>query len=156
MIETSQRALTARAPHAHRGRRTGRFMLHYFEMCAPMCLGFAVGDLVYLWAADRLGYSDPFVQLPALSVAVVTFSMTAPMAAWMHFRGMPWRAIAEMSSVMSILALALLAGGWLAILPDGDLVLVEHAAMMPAMLIPMFLRLDLYASGRHTAHSSGG
>jgi hypothetical protein len=30
-------------------------------------------------------------------------------------------------------------------------VLVEHGAMMPAMLVPMFLRLDLYTEG-HAAH----
>ena len=31
--------------------QVGRFVLHYFEMCIPMCIGFAVGDLVYFWVA---------------------------------------------------------------------------------------------------------
>lgn len=136
-----------------RSRRTGQFLLHYFEMCAPMCVGFAVGDLVYFWAAGLFGYSHPFSELPELSVLVVTFTMTAPMAAWMVYRGMPRRATAEMSATMPILALVLLALGWLAILPRGDLALLEHGLMMPAMLIPMFLHLDLYTGGaRHAAH----
>jgi hypothetical protein len=38
--------------------RIGHFLLHYGEMCVPMCIGFAVGDLVYFWAAGLLGYSE--------------------------------------------------------------------------------------------------
>ena len=72
---------------------------------------FAVGDLIYF---DRgaLGYLDPFTELPVLSVLVVTFAMTAPMTAWMLYRGMPRRATWEMSVTMPILAIILLTLGW--------------------------------------------
>lgn len=146
---------TAITPRVGRGSQVGRFLLHYFEMCMPMCIGFAVGDLAYFWAAGRFGYSDPFRELPELSVLVVTFTMTAPMAAWMLFRGMQRRPIAEMSAAMPVLAFVLLALGWLAIAPRADLALLEHGLMMPVMLIPMFFRLDLYTGraghGTHTA-----
>src|SRR6266540_4595618 len=137
-------------------REIGHFVVHYFEMCLPMCVGFALGDLVYFWAAGLFGYSHPFRQLPELSVLVITFTMTAPMVAWMLFRGMPRRPTAEMSAVMPALAIVLLALGWLAIVPKGDLALLEHGLMMPAMLVPMFFRLDLYTgraghTGRHRA-----
>ena len=132
----------------------GHFVLHYFEMCIPMCVGFAVGDLLYFWAAGQLGYSEPFSDLPEVSVLVITLTMTAPMAAWMVFRDMPRRAIVEMSAAMPILALVLLTLGWLAILPRGELALLEHGLMMPAMLVPMLFRLDLYAGG-HAAHAFG-
>jgi hypothetical protein len=143
------------APKASRRTQSGHFVLHYFEMCAPMCVGFAVGDLIYFWAAGRFGYSEPFRQLPELSVLVVTLTMTAPMTVWMLFRGMPRRATAEMSAVMPVLAIILLALGWLDIVSKGDLALLEHELMMPAMLVPMFFRLDLYTgraghTGRHT------
>jgi hypothetical protein len=62
----------------------------------------------------------------------------------MLFRRMPRRPIAEMSAAMPILAILLLALGWLGALPMSDLALLEHGLMMPAMLIPMFVRLDLY------------
>src|SRR5919197_970621 len=94
----------------------GRFALHFFEMCAPMCVGFATGDLIYFWAAGRFGYAHPFKELPELSVVVVTFTMTAPMVAWMVYRGMPRRPIAEMAVVMSVLGAALLVFGWLSVL----------------------------------------
>ena len=143
-----------------RRRQVRHFVRHYVEMCAPMCIGFAVGDLVYFWVAGRFGYSEPFSELPEVSVLVVTFTMTAPMVAWMLFRGMPRRETAEMAAVMPILAVALLALGWLALVPKSDLALLEHGVMVPAMLVPMFFRLDLYTgraghTGRHTARLSG-
>ena len=86
---------TALAPNVSLRGQVGRFILHYFEMCIPMCIGFAVADLVYFWAAELLGYSEPFAELPMLSVLVVTLSMTAPMTAWMLYRGMPARTIGK-------------------------------------------------------------
>jgi hypothetical protein len=143
---------TAIRQRVSRRSRVGHFVLHYFEMCLPMCLGFVVGDLVYFWAAGLFGYSEPFSELPVLSVLVVTFSMTAPMTAWMLVRGMPRRAIVEMSATMPVLAIVLLAFGWLGLVPMGNLALLEHGLMMPVMLVPMLLRLDLYAG--HMAHNS--
>lgn len=127
-----------------------RFLVHYFEMCVPMCIGFAIGDVIYFALAGRIGYSEPFEELPVLSMAVVTFTMTAPMTAWMLYRGMPRRAIAEMTATMPVLAVVLLALGGLGVAEMGNLALLEHALMMPAMLVPMLFRVDLYAG--HMAH----
>jgi hypothetical protein len=141
---TSSHVDTVLTPKVGLRKKLGHFVLHYFEMCLPMCIGFAAGDLVYFWAAGRFGYSHPFSQLPELSALLVSFTMTAPMTAWMLFRGMPRRATAEMSAAMPLLALVLLALGWLAILAKSNLVLLEHGLMMPIMLIPMLFRLDVY------------
>jgi hypothetical protein len=129
---------------AGRPKEIAHFVRHYLEMCLPMCIGFALGDLVYFWTAKQFGYAHPFRELPELSVLVVTFTMTAPMTAWMLFRRMPRRATAEMTAAMPTLALGLLVLGWLALLPKGDLALLEHGLMMPAMLAPMLFRLDVY------------
>ena len=126
-------------------RQVGHFALHFGEMCLPMCLGFAVGDAVYFWLAGLAGYGEPFSELPVLSVVVVTFAMTAPMTAWMLYRGMPRRPTVEMSAAMPSLAVVLLILGWSAIVPMADLALLEHGLMMPVMLIPMLWRIDLYA-----------
>jgi hypothetical protein len=131
-------------PAASRLAQAGHFALHFFEMCIPMCIGFAVGDAIYFGVASLLGYSDPFAELPVLSLAVVTFNMTAPMAAWMRFRGMPRPAIAEMSAAIVVLAVVLLCLGWLGLMSMSTLPLLAHGLMMPAMLVPMLLRLDLY------------
>ena len=135
------------------GPQIGRFTLPFGEMCVPMCIGFAIGDLVYFRLAGMAGYVEPFTELPVLSVLVVTLTMTAPMTAWMLYRGMPGRPVAEMSAAMPILAVVLLALGWLGILQLGNLALLEHGLMMPVMLVPMLVRLDLY-TGR-TDHAMG-
>jgi hypothetical protein len=140
---------TALAPSVSRLGQIGRFVLHYFEMCIPMCIGFAVGDIVYFRVAGLLGYSEPFAELPVLSVLVVTFAMTAPMTAWIRHRGMPSRAIWEMSATMPILAFSLLGLGWLGVVAMGDLALLMHGLMMPAMLVPMLLRPGFYTSHMH-------
>jgi hypothetical protein len=149
MIETSEGAgsdigTIAVSALKRRSNEVGHFVLHYFEMCVPMCVGFALGDLVYFWVAGRLGYSHPFEDIPELSVLVVTLSMTAPMTAWMLFRKMPRRPTVEMSAAMPVLALALLVLGWVGTLPRQDLALLEHGLMMPVMLVPMLFRLDAY------------
>jgi hypothetical protein len=138
------RALAPPSAPATGLKQVGQFALHYLEMCAAMCIGFAAGDALYFWLASLAGYSKPFSQLPVLSVVLVTVFMTAPMTAWMLHRGMPRRAIVEMSAAMPILAVALLGLGWIGALPMSSLALAEHALMMPAMLIPMLLDLDLY------------
>jgi hypothetical protein len=140
---------TTLAPNVRLRGRAGRFVLHYFEMCIPMCVGFAVGDVIYFWAAGLFGYSEPFTELPVLSVVVVTFTMTAPMTAWMLYRGMPRRATWEMTATMPIVALVLLLFGGLGALPMGGLALLEHALMMPVMLVPMVLRPGVYAGHMH-------
>ena len=43
---------TALAPKVSLRGQVGRFVLHYFEMCIPMCIGFAVGDLIYFSIAE--------------------------------------------------------------------------------------------------------
>ena len=135
-----------------RHRRTrlfsgARFTLHFLEMCVPMCLGWGIGDAIYFAAADPLGSPEPFRDWPELSLAIVTFNMTAPMVAWMRFRGMPARPTAEMAAGMVVLALLLLLAGWLGIAAMESLPWLAHGLMMPAMLIPMLLRFELY-SGR--------
>jgi hypothetical protein len=134
----------------HRLAGAGHFALHFLEMCMPMCIGWAVGDLVYFAVADPLGSSEPFRDWPELSLAVVTFCMTAPMVAWMRFRGMATRPTAEMAAAMVVLALLLLCAGWLGIAGMETLPWLAHGLMMPAMLIPMLLRLELY-----TGHANG-
>src|SRR5919197_679570 len=77
-------------------RPLGHFVRHLLEMCLVMCLGMAVLDGVFYAIARLVGYPDPLVQLPELSTLVVAFNMTAPMVAWMRFRGHDWRPVWEM------------------------------------------------------------
>jgi hypothetical protein len=145
---------TTTAHPARHGRLASlaHFALHFFEMCMPMCIGWAGGDLAYFAVADPLGTSEPFRDWPELSLAIVTFNMTAPMVAWMRFRGMATRPTVEMATAMVVLALLILAAGWLGIAAMESLPWLAHGLMMPAMLVPMLLRLELYSGHAMGAH----
>ena len=133
-------------------KQLGRFGLHFAEMCVPMCIGFMVGDAIYFLIADLAGYAQPFSDLPVLSVCVVTFSMTAPMVAWMRYRHHDQRMIVEMAGSMVVLAVAVLIAGVAGVIDQSEMALAIHGLMMPAMLIPMLAHLDLY-TGKAAAKS---
>jgi len=136
-----------------RKQQLGRFALHFGEMCIPMCVGFMVGDAIYFLIAELAGYSQPFSDLPALSVFVVTFNMTAPMVAWMRYRHHDPRMIREMAGSIIVLAVIVLMAGLTGVIPQSDMALAVHGMMMPAMLIPMLVHLDLYTGKAATETS---
>ncbi len=142
--------------------KVARFALHGLEMCAAMCIGLAALDPLYGWLAAQAGVPNPYLRLPELSVAVVAFNMTLPMVLWMRFRGMDWRLNAEMAAAMVVEAAVILAAYWLGLLPNlpagnvSSLWQAQHALMMPAMLVPMLLRLDHYTGGMAHHHGHEG
>jgi hypothetical protein len=135
----------AKAAHSpSRSKQAAHFGLRFLEMCVPMCIGFMVGDAIYFLIAGAAGYSEPFSELPVLSVVVVTFNMTAPMVWWVAHRHTGSRMIREMAWSMIVLAAALLVAGLAGLVAEDKMALSVHGLMMPAMLIPMLVHLDQY------------
>ena len=134
--------------------QAGHFLWHLLEMVLAMFVGMAVGGPLALWAARMSGYSDPLRQIPEVSALVMVFIMAVPMAAWMRHRDMEWRPIAEMSGAMFVEVILLIGVVWLGILSKTHLLLWQHALMIPAMIVPMLYRFDLY-TGRtgHMGHA---
>lgn len=126
-------------------RPLGHFVRHFVEMCAVMCIGLGVLDLTFFGIMGMIGYSDPLVELPEVSTLVIALNMAVPMVAWMRFRHHEWAPIWEMSGAMFVEAIVLISVFWLGLVPAGrSLFSLQHVLMMPAMLIPMLFRLDLY------------
>jgi hypothetical protein len=121
-----------------------RFVLHFGEMCLAMCVGAGVFGLVFTKLVAGAGYDHPYQQLPELSAFVMLLAMTLPMAAWMRVRGMETRSISEMSAAMAVETLLLVAALRTGVVQGAALLSLQHLLMMPAMLIPMLLRLDAY------------
>jgi hypothetical protein len=87
-------------------------------------------------AVDELGDASLFALMGA--------SMTAPMVAWMRFRGHGWRPCGEMAGAMTVptlLAIALLPTG----VDAGGLMLAEHVLMLVAMFAAMAARPEEYS-----------
>ena len=137
-------------------RSTLRFAGHYAEMLAVMGLGMLVlGGLIAAAAAGLgFGYGEIREDAPALFLAGMGFSMTAPMVWWMQRRGHSWEANRAMALSMilpTLLAIGLLAGG--AVTEMGALLGIQHMLMFPGMLISMLPYRSEYTHSHRHAHA---
>ena len=127
--------------------RVRRFIRHYAEMWGVMLLGMLVLAIPAGLALSAMGSdaSEVRADAPALSLLWMAVSMTVPMVGWMAYRGHSRRANTEMAASMflpTFFAIGLLATG---VMTDfGALMGLEHALMVPSMLIAMLLRVDEY------------
>ena len=77
-------------------------------------------------------------------------TMTVPMVGWMRYRGHGWRANAEMSASMVLPTFAAIAVIGAGLVEDvGTLLVIEHIAMLLAMLAAMLLRPAEYTRHHH-------
>jgi hypothetical protein len=124
--------------------RMKRFVRHYVEMVLAMFVGMAVLGLP-LYAVGS-GWHELAIEAPAIGFLGMAASMTAPMVAWMRYRGHGWRANTEMSMAMVIPTLAVIGLVWADLVTDtGVLMTIEHVAMLAAMAGAMLLRPAEYA-----------
>jgi len=130
------------------------FIRHYIEMLIAMLLGMVVlgvplaaglgvlGVDVWSWESDA----------PELLLLGMAFTMSVPMVAWMRHRGHRWAPAWEMTASMFLPSFAAIALLWAGLVEgSGTLLTIQHAAMLPAMLVAMLLRLDEYTG--HGAHA---
>ena len=131
---------------------TKHLIRHYVEMVIAMFVGMGVlaipADVVL--GAIGIDGDDPAVML--LSMAT---TMTVSMVGWMVYRGHGRRANAEMSASMFVPTFAVIGLLWAGLLTDlGVLMIIEHVAMLLAMLVAMGLRPEEYTCGVHAdAHT---
>ena len=127
---------------------TRHFVRHYVEMVVAMFLGMGV-LLPPLGAALRAAGTS-LHDSDVLMISAMAVTMTAPMIAWMLHRGHGWPVCADMAAAMAIPTLAVLALLWSGLVGDlGTLLVIEHVAMLPSMLVAMLLRRDEYTGAVH-------
>jgi hypothetical protein len=115
---------------------------HYVEMVAVMFAGMGL-----LWApADLVIDTKP----TGAMLATMAFTMTAPMVAWMRWRGHRWQPTVEMAGAMVVPTLAMLALLAANLVTDGGVLLgAEHVVMLAAMLGVMLARREEYTDHAH-------
>jgi hypothetical protein len=129
--------------------RTRRFLRHLLEMTVAMMLGMCVlgaafGVLhVVVFGSGFAAAWQRHVELAAFAMA---FNMTLPMLLWMRHRGHSWERGGEMATAMVVPALALLVLFWLGVIPEGPVVPLQMALMLPAMILLMLYRADEYSA----------
>jgi hypothetical protein len=132
---------------------TRHFIRHYLEMIAAMIAGMVVLGIPAEGALHLIGSSSSDLRddAPAIALLGMATMMTVPMVAVMRYRGHAWRPCWEMSASMFIPTFGVIAVLGTGISDDfGALMMIEHAAMLPAMLLAMLLRYDEYAGCGHT------
>jgi len=111
------------------------FIRHYLEMVVAMLLGMLVLGLPLA----------TLLHAPELELLNMAITMTLPMVAWMRYRGHGWQPVWEMSAAMFVptfVALGLLWAG--SVEDEHTLLMIQHTAMFPLMLLAMLLRPSEY------------
>jgi hypothetical protein len=140
-------------PGPHHGS-TGRFLRHYAEMVVAMFAGMFVLMAPTGWLLAALGTSWSRLS-PAMYMFAMALTMTAPMVAWMRYRGHAWRPNMEMAASMLIPTAAVMALLWAGVATSGGLMVPEHVAMLACMLAAMLLRRDEYSCATHVVGANG-
>ena len=131
---------------------TRHFIRHYVEMVVAMFLGMAVLGVPAVAVLGLVGMSSSELHndAPALLLFGMAMTMTAPMVAWMRYRGHGWPASAEMAAAMFIPTFGVIALLWGGLIDNtGTLLEIQHVVMFPSMLVAMLLRRDEYTGALH-------
>ena len=119
---------------------TKHFIRHYVEMVIAMFVGMAVLYMPAELALNAIGSSWDELSDPLMFLGMAT-TMTLPMVAWMTYRGHGLRSGGEMAASMFLPTFAVIGVLWADVFTDvGALMVIEHAAMLLAMLGVMLLR----------------
>jgi flagellar biosynthetic protein FliP len=134
--------------------KTLHFIRHYVEMLIAMFVGMFVlgGAFAVLLGAVGIDVGSWRTEAIELFLLGMAFTMSVPMVAWMRYRGHGWAPAWEMTASMFVPSFAAIALLWAGMVEDAhSLLMIQHIAMLPAMLAAMLLRPAEYTG--HARHA---
>lgn len=122
------------------------FLRHLLEMTIAMMIGMAVGGALFrsILAPMGMTFRETRLQFPELCLLVMAFNMSVPMVAWMRHRGHGWRTSSEMAAAMFVPAIGAIGLLSLHLVTSRQAFVLEHALMLPAMVVVMLFRRSEY------------
>lgn len=122
--------------------RKAHALRHLGEMIVAMLLGMAVLGMATDVALNAAGldYDRPPLAWPEVSALIMAFNMSVPMVWWMRHRGHSWPYAMEMAAAMFVPVVALLPVLWLGLISGDGLLIIQHAVMIPSMVVVMHRR----------------
>jgi hypothetical protein len=132
------------------GQRVGSFAVHFFQMCAVMCIGALVvcGSVFGLFAL--LGFGDLLDRAPVVAALVLGAGLAVPMLLWMRHMGMSRQLAWEMAAAPIAVCLAVIALYAGDVLDKAALLETQARLACPMMLAVMLARFRHYATSQHT------
>lgn len=130
--------------HEHGWRHFAR---HYLEMVVAMIVGMLVLGAVTRGVLALAGVDFSMERMPELVSLEMAFDMSVGMVAWMRHRGHGWVISLEMAAAMFAPLAVLFPLLWAGAVDAGSLLMVEHVAMLPLMLLVMLRRRAEYGLG---------
>ena len=126
---------------------------HFTRHLLEMVIAMVAGMMVLGVAVGILGEPSGEVNL-LVEYAFMGASMSAPMVAWMRYRGHSWTDGLEMTAalLLPMFALVLSVELGMAELSEHSLMGLSHAAMIGGMALLMLYRWDRYVHGAHGHH----
>jgi hypothetical protein len=120
------------------------FARHFGEMLLVMFtgMGVLVGLAALVFAVAGGSYTD---LSGGLRVMLMGIAMTAPMVAWMAYRGHTLARNAEMAGAMMVPTILAAGLAWAGAIGAGTALELQHIVMIPAMLGVMLWRYDEHA-----------
>ena len=131
-----------------------RFTRHLLEMVVAMIAGMEVLGVAIWLLGEPPGYANLLVHYSLMGAF-----MSAPMVAWMRYRGHSWSDGLEMTAAMLVPMFALVLPVELGVaryvpgLTQGSLTLLSHVAMIGGMAGLMVYRWDRYVHASHGHHA---
>jgi hypothetical protein len=144
--------------HSSGWARLGYFLRHLGEMLLAMLVGMMAGGAVLalvfstVLASPTRGMMSMMELLDQVPVAVLAglvlaASTTGTMVAWMRHRGHDWRSCGEMAGAMLVPLVPIMGLLWWQVIPGAVACCLYCASMIPATVVAMLFRLDLYTTG---------
>jgi hypothetical protein len=120
------------------------FWRHFLQMLAVMIAGMIVSAAVLLSFVGLKTWDEVTTQYGTQALIMMAVGMTAPMAAWMLYRGMGWKNSYEMAAVMAIPVIPFLCLVWFGVTKSAQCG-PYCAVTVVAMLALMFYRRREYS-----------
>lgn len=144
-IERDRGAPTVRvSPETQRKGHVPPFWRHFLQMLAAMFVGMIGTGAIFLSIVGLKSWNAVTTEYPTQALLAMAVGMTAPMAAWMLYRGMGWKNTYEMAAAMVLPVVPFLLLVWFDVTKSAECG-IYCAVMVLAMLALMFYRRSEYS-----------
>ena len=123
----------------------GHFAQHYVEMVIAMAVGMLVFGAATRGLLTLAGAELSATRHPVPASLEMAFDMSVGMLVWMRVRGHGWAGSLEMCGAMFTPLAVLFPPLWLDVVGADSMITLEHAVMLPLMLVVMLRRRAEYA-----------